>query len=280
MLTVDARDASVFEHALGMVFPWAQPESERLVMILDAYFDESGTHDQSGTVVVAGFISTPNYWKEFDCEWAAFLEEFGLDMFRMSKFNNQKGPFSGWSDERRRACTDRLFSVIKAHVIASVGVSFSRLAYDSLLNDRTKKVAINPYGLGVRLCLMNSANLIARCKSFEKSRIAYFFESGAEGMGSIAKQFKVLRRNKTRADLLRLNTLSFLPKQDFSPFQAADVLAYEIYKEHVRLTSSPDKFSRSHYLGPLWDCGMRDWTQYADDELGKLNEYLKHAPMP
>jgi hypothetical protein len=48
-------------------FPNAMPIEQRAMMVLEAhaYFDESGTHQESDVVVVAGFLNTPEKWLTF-----------------------------------------------------------------------------------------------------------------------------------------------------------------------------------------------------------------------
>jgi hypothetical protein len=67
-------------------------------------------------------------------------------------------------------------------------------------------------------------------------RFAYHFESGANGRGQILKLFS---NNMKRCDLkdeFRLLTLGFSDKREFLPLQAADILAYEIYRHYPGLS--------------------------------------------
>jgi hypothetical protein len=49
--------------------------------MLQAYFDETGTHDQSELVAIVGLISTAEKWQAFDVEWRQLLSNVGSTIF-------------------------------------------------------------------------------------------------------------------------------------------------------------------------------------------------------
>ena len=79
------------------------------------YFDESGTHDDSEAAVVAGFVSNATKWEAFSQNWQQVLNESGLDYFHMSEFENRRGDFDGWTEERKRELLGKLLPVIHEH---------------------------------------------------------------------------------------------------------------------------------------------------------------------
>ena len=50
-------------------------------MMMEAYFDESGTHDGSPVACVAGYLLTEDNARHFNREWNRDLSEFGLTYF-------------------------------------------------------------------------------------------------------------------------------------------------------------------------------------------------------
>jgi hypothetical protein len=48
-------------------------------MILTAYIDESGTHDDSPVTIMAAYLSSARRWAAFNAEWATFLGRLGVD---------------------------------------------------------------------------------------------------------------------------------------------------------------------------------------------------------
>jgi hypothetical protein len=51
--------------------------------MLQAFVDESGSHDGSRHYVMAGHISTVDEWGQFDEEWVGVLRGYGLNVFHM-----------------------------------------------------------------------------------------------------------------------------------------------------------------------------------------------------
>src|SRR5579862_5235981 len=83
---------------------------------LVAAFDASGKED-SGLLVVAGFISSQEDWATFDTEWRARLKEDSLDYFHMVDFAASRKQFSaGWKDNepRRQKLLGDLLDIIKS----------------------------------------------------------------------------------------------------------------------------------------------------------------------
>jgi hypothetical protein len=93
---------------------------------LTAYLDESGIHDDSDSVVVAGFLSTPSRWVDFSEKWQMALNDFGLDLFHMTHFANKIPPYDSWSESVRRQNLSRLLNIIKSYVSLSGGISFQK----------------------------------------------------------------------------------------------------------------------------------------------------------
>ncbi len=56
-------------------FPGWLSESCRYMTVLNAYFDDSGTHGSSPIVTVAGFFATASQWFDFDKKWNRVLHD-------------------------------------------------------------------------------------------------------------------------------------------------------------------------------------------------------------
>ena len=72
----------------------------RVVAVLEAYFDESGTSgtEREPLTVVSGFIATAQEWLDFDALWRITLKnefkELHLDWFHMVECENGEDQFS------------------------------------------------------------------------------------------------------------------------------------------------------------------------------------------
>jgi hypothetical protein len=61
--------------ALGIYHRW---EPGQAFVIVTTYGDESGTHDESPAMMLAGYVSTLVQWNNFDAEWKRDLLRSGL----------------------------------------------------------------------------------------------------------------------------------------------------------------------------------------------------------
>jgi hypothetical protein len=61
--------------ALGVYHRW---EPRQVYVIVTAYGDESGTHDDSPVMMLAGHVATLGQWNKFDCGWRRAIVRAGL----------------------------------------------------------------------------------------------------------------------------------------------------------------------------------------------------------
>jgi hypothetical protein len=83
-----------------------------------AYFDGSGSPDDTVAVAVAGFVATVRQWKEFERNWKDCLNDFGVSALHMRDFAHSRGEFTEWKgdENRRRRFLGRLISIIQVRV--------------------------------------------------------------------------------------------------------------------------------------------------------------------
>src|SRR3972149_227320 len=139
---------SLFRELISIAFADSL-EERRLVVMLVGYFDDSGTHDTAHAVVIGGFVGEAAHWLGFNDAWCGVLKEFGLDYFHTADWSNKAPPYdqkSGWDDEKRHVCMNRLLGVIAHHELIAVGVGIPMEHYNSLLS-QVAKDRLSPYGL-------------------------------------------------------------------------------------------------------------------------------------
>ena len=212
-------------------------------MALTSYLDESGTHAGSDTIVVAGFLSTPRRWELFELAWRQILNKHGIAFFHMTDFAASREQFEGWDESKRRDCLGGLLEVINHHVIGSVGIVINMSDYHALVSPEAAKYAGGPYGFAASSCMMLFSRVMEATGVLGK--IAYVFESGAEGHGQVAEAFNNTLSNPSNREYFHLLSIKFEPKQDFVPLQAADILAYELYQHlptHLGNSSRPTRY--------------------------------------
>lgn len=88
---------------LDIGFPHEERGAEGIVVVLEAYFDESfqGTGDHR-LATIAGYVSHADAWKKFNRDWRGeVLHQFKVNVFHMADCENGYGEFDGWTREKR-----------------------------------------------------------------------------------------------------------------------------------------------------------------------------------
>ena len=174
-------------------------------MNFTAYFDESGTHDGSESVVVAGYVSTADQWVEFSAQWQLALNDFGLNHFHMTDFANKAPPYDTWTEEERRQCLSRLLPIISANTLASQACIVPKRLFDSTFSNRAKAICGDAYGLAATSCFLVLSETL-RSETID-GWISYVFESGARGAGALLRVFQSNMKDPDRKTTIKIDSL-------------------------------------------------------------------------
>jgi hypothetical protein len=186
-----------------------------------AYFDESGTHDSSAAVVVSGYVASNQQWTEFDREWKKALDDEGLSHFHMKDFAHSKKEFSDWKGDetRRKQFLERLISIIRKNTRKSFSYAVILKAYRELNSKYCLEETIGkPYAFCSVLCLMGLE--VWKQEHGYRDPVQTIFEDGAADK----KDFKQLLNKDSEVFPI------FGQKREYTPLQAADLVAWEHLK--------------------------------------------------
>lgn len=201
-------------------------------MTLGVYMDKSGPNTAIPAVTVAGVISTVEQWDAFNSEWARALHDFDeLPYFHMSEYESGIGLYENWQargvkKERLR----RLLGIIEKHVLAIVGASVSIDDCASFFSDPPIATA---YGITATHCFMLLPQL-RYVMERPTERIVYTFEAGDQGYGKLQKQYDEMYAREWRREYNRLDGKLVVQRKTSPPLQAADILAFEGWKQWAR----------------------------------------------
>jgi hypothetical protein len=185
----------------------------------------------SKAIIFAGCLATPLEWLGFEGKWQRVLDDVGIDMFHMNKFANRQPPFDGWSEEKLAECLGRLLDIMEQHVGLTVGVALPSHAYDSIFSDTARRLR-GPYATVATFLILDVAEALKTMKG--DHWIRYIIESGTQGAGEILTLYQENTRYPEDKAWTRIKGLSFENKRCYLPLQAADIVAYEIYRHFVR----------------------------------------------
>lgn len=203
------------------------PSHGSLVVLAEAYFDESGTHDGSPIVVVGGYIFDSDRVDAFSERWWAALKEKGVEYFHTTEAVCQTGAFSHLSDGEADQLIRQLIPLIQEYTEAGFAISIEKPIFDLL-------VPINPvladeYAL-VAWRLMSKLNqaLGELGKSAEKT--AFFFEAGHSGQTSFNDLINLLLSEDRARERVGYTSHAFVNKKESPAVQAADFLVWQTAK--------------------------------------------------
>jgi hypothetical protein len=136
---------------------------ERRLMIFKvfhAYMDESGTHDQSKVVAVAGYLATYEQWTAFEKEFNQVMDHFAVKDFHMTYFESRHGEFdwknywfSPWAEDTRTRLIERVTTLCQRHTIIGLGCAVVREQYERLLPQEMRDELRHPYYFCIYACL-------------------------------------------------------------------------------------------------------------------------------
>jgi hypothetical protein len=217
---------SPIEHLAKTLCPNDLWGKTRLAMFT-ACFDTAGTEHDQPMIMTAGFISSANDWIAFDLQWRERLAVDGIAYFHMVEFAQSKKQFKGWRDQepRRRALLGDLLEIISKHAYRKFGCGISMPKWESMMSKKTlDDFRINAYSMAGMLCVA----LVDNWAHQEQigNAVEIVFENGDVGKGKLQASLSP-----------RAPEPIFRAKKDdtekkivaFTPLQAADLLAYELF---------------------------------------------------
>jgi hypothetical protein len=214
------------------IIPWlsglpAPDRYERLIMALQAYFDDSG-RDDPPVFVLAGYVARAEQWAAFSDEWSAALAaDPAIDYFKMQEAFSASGQFEGWS---RHAIDGKLLllaNIIPRYVLQGLGVTVLHNEYNEVMRGQFAPQLDRPY-----LFLYNSAvtsTLSWVRQKYPNEKVDFIFdEQQAEGdfASGLIRQVIAAVPDEAKKNIGR----SPVPGNDRDdlPLQAADMLAWHL----------------------------------------------------
>ena len=225
------------------------------------YADDSGTHDGSRVVVVAGFVSSPEQWGHFDREWQDLLDSFTISFFHMADFESRHGVYANWDIARRKDFLVKATGIMRRRARAGIAASLPTDNYAALMKRLPHQEFSSPYTLCVGVCWKLIGEWANKCG--HRGLVATVCEAGTKGAGEVQKQHAQFLNDEALVASQRIGPLAFDTKKRALPLQAADFFAYETYKRMNELLTGGKRERRS--IQPIID-GLPVHALYLGDD--------------
>lgn len=193
--------------------------------MLSAYFDESGTHDDSPVCVVAGLLAPPLQWERLTADWQRILDEVGIPEFHMSECSPGGGIFKDWPKEAREKLIRRLVHLVVRRATCHVWTAIVMRTYREIFTNDPEE--LGAYFIGAVTCATLIRHHVIEINP--SLSVPYMFEHGGKGSKAVFDAFHQLL-DEGRADAYCMGALRAGERRKLLPLQAADLYAYEIHK--------------------------------------------------
>ena len=194
-----------------------------VVVVIEVYLDESGTHSASPVVAVSAV------WADKD-EWASWADKWDdakspIKIHHSVDCHNRKGEFDGWTRAQRDKYVKRILPVIRESNIAGHFAILEKEKILKAIEDRhgvrlPQNLAIEGYySICFNWAVRSAAEFLRRQGH---DNIAFIAETN-QYTPSAMSMFNALHQREIVGD----STLAFGSKQSYKPLQCADIVAYE-----------------------------------------------------
>jgi hypothetical protein len=217
-----------------------------LILMLQGYFDDSGTEGQDSVVTLAGFVTDSGRWTRFSNDWDELLKIHHLPLFKMQKESKRR------PTTKRDARIADFVAVIQEHVAFKIECSISVPAFQSLVQNLFICQIIKSLPTGLELTpyeltdllgnyyFWGFHNLIASaCRGIWHRGYRHPFDLFFDEQlidGPAARKSYIVAKDVAQPKFKRMLPVEPIFKDDatFKPLQAADLFAWTARKTHNR----------------------------------------------
>jgi hypothetical protein len=215
--------------------------------VLQGYFDDSATHDDSKAVAIGGCVARGEQWGLFEGEWVGMLEHFKIQEYHSADLQGFTGEFTGWTETKRRELLAWA---------AKIGQQWAKNSFSSLVIREDYLHAVPgwaretaAFGDEYNFCFQMTVGQVMAWIDYlkppmpETEQVAFMFDQQPKREGITKNAYNQIK--KFRDPHNRMGTFHFGSSKRFLPLQFADFIAYESYKELDRQVTSATRSIRA-----------------------------------
>lgn len=204
-------------------------------MLLQGYFDDSGSHGGDGLYVLGGFLAPSVNWARFNTEWQqALKKEPAIDYFKMSEAISLRGQFERWPAALRDQKVFKLTEIAEKYTVARISAMVYKQDFDAHIKGASPwRELNNPYFLLYNQIVVLTVNFIRelgqRSPDISGAKVEFIFdEQGSLGEDAVS-WWEVLKQALSPEQVQLLDQQpSFGSDKRRLPLQAADLLAWSV----------------------------------------------------
>jgi hypothetical protein len=264
---------------------YASVERDRWhLVIIQGYYDDSGSDAASPVYMLAGTVSSVERWKRFSDEWRDELSrEPSIEYFKMSEAQPLKGQFEGWPAALRDQKVFVLSEILDKHMLLFIESYLYRDQFDRLIKN---KIPVGTFTDPYFLCFYHIVVAIAELHgSFFECEAEFIFDQhGAIGTDAVGWWELAKTQIPPKFAKYLVNQPVFKDDKRVLPLQAADLYAW--HARNSRLEKG-DQSTRTLAIMKMFSGKQRKvlhWDYFTlcelSDAMFKVNDFYKNACGP
>jgi len=199
------------------------------MVLSEVYFDESGTHDGSSMMTMAGYLFKKDQARLFSRDWQKALNRLGLPAAHMTDCATGNGDYANMTMEQRILSEKLLIENVKHRSVLGFSIAVDPQLFHEVMG---------PFADAMSAYSMLLMTAVASVRHWAVStayngRIAYFFESGHRHANEADQYMNMISEHGPDVvSFMYYYAHAFLDKRNALPLQAADMLAW-LHRNHL-----------------------------------------------
>lgn len=193
------------------------------LVLLRAYFDESGIHERPGVTVIGGFVGSDAAWCAMESRWQEILSNYGIKYFHMTDAVSQQGEFKSIQSWMMQDICNALARTLQESDLHPVWSGIDANVWSAATTPEFRMVYPKPYDLCFLLVLdqLESRRRITRnyCQTATVFATQNEYESRSHETLAAWQRYR-----KKKGGSLKFRRAAEVPG-----LQAADMLVHELY---------------------------------------------------
>lgn len=189
--------------------------------VLFGYFDESGTDNSNGQVVVAGFIGTSSEWASVMTDFNAEVERVQVKPFHRVHCQHRNKAYERWSSTQSAKHIARLSDIVSSSSLFPISASFIGNWNNIGLPPSFYGRFPHPYHVCFELLVQN----IVKYANAAGESVCLVLETQDQFSLRAHKIYNIHKFNGKWGEII---TFNYADKQVCSHLQCADLFAWEI----------------------------------------------------
>lgn len=219
-------------------------------MTLIAYFDDSGTHNDSDVILIAGLVATAEEWSGVGVAWSAVLAEHGVKRFHRFDCEAGVGEFDLWPRARRDLLYHDLRATLSGVLMRSSHVIYRR-DWNEIVEGQFSDVARtigSPYRIVLSECIQKTV-LWARDARPADERLIFLFDRRPQNTVHESILGELYAEHPWWKPWIE--RFNFVSGQDHPLLQTADLYAHDLYQNHKARLRNPKGFKIGSHLAAM-----------------------------